>query len=131
MKCSSTRWATIGLMSNPPTTDEARAINASTLVNVGLVVVLLGAVFSGTRWASGLESHIITATDEQRHRIELLDMKVEQLREDITARTTERWTRADQTQYHSLLELWIKVFRAENPTLSVPELGKIPERRGM
>ena len=118
-------------MSNPPTTDEARAINASTLVNVGLVVVLLGAVFSGTRWASGLESHIITATDEQRHRIELLDMKVEQLREDITARTTERWTRADQTQYHSLLELWIKVFRAENPTLSVPELGKIPERRGM
>jgi hypothetical protein len=118
-------------MSNPPTTDEARAINASTLVNVGLVIVLLGAVFSGTRWASGLESHIVMATDEQRHRMELLDLKVEQLRAEIQTRMTERWTRSDQTQYHSLLELWIKVFRAENPNLSVPEIGKIPERRDL
>ncbi len=110
--------------------EEARAINASTLVNVGLVIVLLGAVFSGTRWASGLESHIVMATDEQRHRMELLDLKVEQLRDEIQTRMTERWTRADQEKYHSMLELWISVFKAENPSISVPDLGPLPPKSG-
>jgi hypothetical protein len=108
---------------------EARAINASTLVNVGLVIVLLGAVFSGTRWASGLENHIISANFEQSYRIEMLDLKLEQLRAEIQTGVADRWTRTDQEMYHGVLEKWVDTFRANNQTLTIPHLGAIPEKR--
>lgn len=107
---------------------EARAINASTLVNVGLVIVLLGAVFSGTRWASGLETHIVSANYEQSYRIEMLDLKLEQLRNEIHTNAADRWTRRDQEKYHGILEKWVDTFRAGNPSLTIPVLGKLAEK---
>lgn len=108
---------------------EARAINASTLVNVGLVIVLLGAVFSGTRWATGLENHIVAANYEQSYRIEMLDLKLEQLREEIQSRIADRWTRSDEEKYHhSVLEKWIDTLRLHNPTLTIPDLGDFPKK---
>lgn len=108
---------------------EARAINASTLVNVGLVIVLLGAVFSGTRWATGLENHIVAANYEQSYRIEMLDLKLEQLRDEIQQKASDRWARTDQEKYHGILEKWIDTFRAGNPSLTIPTLGKLPEKK--
>ncbi len=108
---------------------EARAINASTLVNVGLVIVLLGAVFSGTRWASGLENHIVSANFEQSYRIEMLDLKLEQLREEIQSRVADRWTRADQEKYHRvMLEKWTDTLRLHNQSLTIPDLPPFPEK---
>jgi hypothetical protein len=107
---------------------EARAINASTLVNVGLVIVLLGAVFSGTRWASGLETHIVSANYEQSYRIEMLDLKLEQLRNEIQTNAADRWTRRDQEKYHGILEKWVDTFRAGNPSLITPTLGRLEEK---
>jgi len=101
------------------TNNEAKAITASTMVNVGLVVVILASVWRGATWATRLE-------ERQEHQIQLLEYKIDQLRSDISRNTDDRFRRSDMLAYHAMADTWIRVFAAGNPDLVVPNWPELP-----
>lgn len=92
---------------------EARAIGASTAVNLSLVVGLLAGTWRFSAWSARLENKF-------DHSIELLENKIDLTRSELSSTASSRWRREEMLVYHERLTQWAEVFRAANPTLAFP-----------
>jgi hypothetical protein len=92
---------------------EARAISASTAVNLSLVVALLAGTWRFSAWGARLENKI-------DHSIELLENKIDLTRDELANAAHSRWRREEMLLYHERLTQWAEVFRAANPSLAFP-----------
>lgn len=115
-----------------------RAINTSTYVNIGLLIVILGAVFSGAWWAAAMQttyqsSNELTASqmkqmaEEHRHAVILLELKIEQVRSDIADKTHGNWRTDDMRAYAARSQQWVELLAARNLELDVPNYNPMPE----
>lgn len=109
---------------------EHRALSANTMVNLGLVVVLIGIAVQGTRWAHGVETRQVESATEARHHRELLELKIDQIRSDILTRTADRWSKPDMVKYTASASIWVEqveaALRAAGLDVDLPSFAPAP-----
>ena len=60
------------------------------------------------------------AKREHDHQIELLSLKIEQVRQDLRAGTDDRWRKSDMEKYAQAAAEWVTLFGALNPGMVIP-----------
>lgn len=95
-------------------------------VNASAVIALAAAIAGGAKWANGLSAKMDLDATEHRHRLELLDLRIEDLSRDLKRGTSDRWTRRDMLAYHAEATKWIELFDALNPEMSIPLWPPLP-----
>jgi len=109
-------------------TETTRAITANTAVSVGMLLGLVGAVFTGARWAGHMEAAHIQASHRHENAIKFVELKLEQLRSEIRNGTDDRYRRSDALAYHQMTDTWTQVLAARNPELYIPEWPEMPQK---
>ena len=93
-----------------------------------MLLGLIGAVFTGARWAGHIEAAHEQSSEDHRHAIQLVELKIDQIRAEIRNGTDDRYRRSDALAYHKMADTWIQVLAARNPELYVPEWPDLPPR---
>jgi len=107
-------------------TQAQAKVSMTLVVNASALIALAAAIAGGAEWANGLSAKMDLDAEEHRHRLELLDLRIEDLSHDVKRGTADRWSRQDMLTYHAEATKWIELFGAFNPEMSIPAWPPLP-----
>jgi len=64
--------------------------------------------------------------EHHTHSIELIELKIDQVRADIAQGVDDRYRRSDARAYHKMADTWIMLLKANNRDLVIPEWPDLP-----